>query len=296
MSLKRIGEDGLIEHFKKGLLRDKSVIKGIGDDAAVIKSGTQYLLATCDILIEGTHFKKSDSAYLVGKKSISVSVSDIAAMGGIPKYALVSLGLPASLNRGYVFDLWKGIKSQAKKFKVSIVGGDTVRAKNVTIDITLIGGVKRKRLVLRSGAKVNDVIFVTGELGGSIRKRHLAFEPRLKESQFLVKNFKISSMIDLSDGLIKDLSRILKDSRVGACLFEELIPVHKGARNFNEALYMGEDFELLFTVRPKEAERLMRNKTYKFYPIGEITKDKKLELFDKNLRKTKLHGLGFKHF
>lgn len=298
MSLKKIGEKGLIDYFKKGLQLDKSVFRGIGDDTAVIKSGfNKYLLVTSDMLIEGTHFRKTDLPGFIGRKAISVSVSDIVSMGGKPFYATISLGLPLGLNPGYVFDLWDGIKSQAKKYKISIIGGDTVKSKNVTLDINMIGEVSRKHLVLREGARKGDVIFVSGYLGGSIYGRHLKFEPRIEQSQFLVKNYKPSAMIDISDGLINDLNHILEASNVGAYVFSQLIPIHKNASNINEALFMGEDFELLFTLKPKDAYRLMKSKAHKFFPIGEITdKKKKLEIFDKHMNEIKIKKTGFKHF
>lgn len=166
----------------------------------------------------------------------------------------------------------------------------------MTIDVSMIGEVKKKHLVLRNGAQINDVIFVTGKLGGSLYGRHLRFMPRIKEARFLVTHFKLSSMIDISDGLLQDLSHILKDSGVGAVLYEKSIPVHRDARSFKEALSMGEDFELLFTVPKRHAQRLMaccNNVT----PIGHIV-DKKfgLQLINKLCRPQAIRIKGFTHF
>jgi thiamine-monophosphate kinase len=161
----------------------------------------------------------------------------------------------------------------------------------------MLGIVEKKYLTLRSGAKAGDIIFVTGELGGSIRGKHLRFKPRLKEARFLAKNFKVNAMIDISDGLASDLSHILRQSSVGAIIYEDLIPVSKQAAGFSEALYMGEDFELLFTLSRKDARKILRKKLTDFKPIGEIVERKfGLRLIDKRNRERILQPKGFRHF
>jgi len=297
-----IGESGLIERITKKIKTDNSVIKGIGDDTAVIKyKKGRFILFTSDMLIEDVHFKRSDSPFYIGHKALGCSISDIAAMGGIPKYALVSLGLPADLSLKFLDSLFKGINSIAKRFKINIVGGDTNRSKKIIIDVSLIGQIEEKNLVLRKGARKGDQIFVTGSLGGSIYKKHLQFLPRLKESRYLVENFKINSMIDISDGLVLDLYRITKTSGVGAVVYEELIPISKDAKSLNEALYMGEDFELLFCLPLNQAVRLMESKKIKGLAkisyVGEII-DKRfgLKLITKKAEEKILEPKGFTHF
>jgi thiamine-monophosphate kinase len=159
------------------------------------------------------------------------------------------------------------------------------------------GFVEKRNLVLRSGAKIGDIIFVTGELGGSISGRHLRFTPRLKEARFLVKNFKLNSMIDISDGLIQDLGHILEESSLGAIIYEESVPLSKQARNLEDAFYTGEDFELLFTMSRSQAKKLYGKRLTCFKPIGEIV-DKKynLRLIDKMGRERIIRPKGFQHF
>ncbi len=302
MKLKDIGEFGLIERIARGVKTDASVIKGIGDDAAALSwTRDKYLLVTADMLIENRHFLRADSPERVGWKALCCGISDIAAMGGEPKWALLSVGLPKELPVKYADGIYAGMKKAAKKFGVNIVGGDTNASDKIILDVIVLGEVKKKNLVLRSGAMAGDYIFVTGSLGGSLRGKHLDFTPRLKESQILVKNFKINSMIDLSDGLSSDLGHIIKQSRVGAIIYEYLVPKSKLARTVENALSDGEDFELLFTMPKKEAFKLLKlNKKLFDIPvtrIGTIT-DKKFgaKIVDMLGRKKDLAPKGFRHF
>jgi thiamine-monophosphate kinase len=160
----------------------------------------------------------------------------------------------------------------------------------------MLGIVEKKYLCLRSKARVGDIIFVTGELGGSILGKHLRFTPRLKEARFLVKNFPVNAMIDISDGLTQDLGHILKESAKGAIIYADLIPVNKQA-SLKDALYMGEDFELLFTLSPCQAKKLFLRGLTNFRPIGEITHKKYgLRLVDKKGREKIIKPKGFQHF
>jgi thiamine-monophosphate kinase len=234
MLITKIGEFGLIERFRKQIKTDTTVVKGSGDDCAVLKfNKDKYLLFTCDMLVEGVDFRPNERPYLIGRKSVAVSISDIAACAGIPYYCLVSLGLPKETSIDFADKLFKGMLDIAKKFKINIVGGDLSHAGQLVIDVSMLGIVEKKYLVLRNGAKVGDIIFVTGSLGGSIQGKHLKFTPRLKEARYLVKNFKVNSMIDISDGLAQDLGHILGQSKVGAIIYEDLIPRDKKARKLN---------------------------------------------------------------
>lgn len=299
MLISKIGEFGLIERFRKEIKTDASVIRGSGDDCAVIEfNQNEYLLFTCDTVVEGVDFIKETPAYLIGRKSLAVCLSDIAACAGIPRYALVSMGIPAHTPLKKIDKIFQGLSDLAKEYRINIVGGDISKAKQLFIDVSILGLVEKDYLVLRNGAKRGDIIFVSAKLGGSIYGKHLKFTPRIKEARFLVKNFKINSMIDISDSLIQDLGHILKQSRTGALLYEELIPLSKQAHNLSEALYGGEDFELLFTLSLKQARRLTSLKRkFPFWPIGEIREKRYgLKLFNKKGKEEALKIKGFQHF
>ena len=303
MKIKDIGELGLIDRVAKKIRLDKTVIKGIGDDTAVIKwTGDKYLLFTCDILIEDAHFRRSlATPFQIGWKAMARNLSDIAAMGGRPKYALVSVGLDPDLPVSFADGIFDGMNALANKFKVNIVGGDTSRSKKIVIDISLIGEVEKRRLVLRSGARKGDAIFVTGSLGGSIKGKHLSFTPRLDEARTIVRNFRVNSMIDISDGLLLDLGRVLDASRVGALIYEDLIPVSDKADSFKDAMTAGEDFELLFTMAPREAGRFMKSYLSKLrIPvslIGEVTPKRcGYRLVGGDWKEKRISGKGYVHF
>ena len=299
MKIKKLGEFGLINLIKGMVKAPSGVVKGIGDDCAVVPFDQQkFLLLTCDMLVEDVDFTRRDKPFLIGRKGLGCCLSDIAACGGLPHYAQLSLGLPPDMPVSRLRGLYQGIISIGKEFKVKIVGGDISRSKKLVIDVSLIGTVERKNLTLRQGAKKGDIIFVSGKLGGSIYAKHLIFKPRIKEARYLVKNYKINSMIDISDGLLQDLDHILKEAKLGAVLFKDLIPISSKARSFDEALYMGEDFELLFTLAAPEAQRLIKSRqNKKFTPIGEIIDETQgLVMLNAQARRVKLKSYGFKHF
>ncbi len=301
MKLKNIGEFGFIDKLKGMLKADSSVVCSIGDDTAVIKySRDEYLLFASDMLIENVHFKISGQKNIfskIGHKALACNISDIASMGGIPKYAVISLGLPPELDCKKALEFFSGAQKLARKFGISIVGGDLSKSEKVIVDVSLVGFVKKKNLTLRSGARNGDIIFVTGPLGGSGTGKHLMFTPRLKVAQYIVKKYKINSMIDISDGLAGDLRQIIKSSEKGAMLFKELLPVTPGFRSIEAALYEGEDFELLFTVSVKMAEKITKDKKLKVYAIGEILGNRKIfDLVNKKGRRMKLKPGGYEHF
>ncbi len=297
MLIRRLGEFGLIERIKKQVRTDNSVIKGIGDDCAVLKSGPdKFLLYTCDMIVEGVDFTKRDDRKLVGRKALAICLSDIAACGGIPQHALVTLGLPSQTRVEDIDRIYQGLNKIAGEFKVNIVGGDISKASRLTIDVSLLGEVEKKNLVLRSGAKPGDIIFVTGSFGGSIKGKHLSFVPRWEESRYLVNNFRINSMIDVSDGLLQDLGHILKGSKVGAVLYEDFIPISPWAEGLKSAFFDGEDFELIFTV-PLNAARKLKQTNKQFIPIGEIVAGKYgLTMVDKKAKQKKIRLRGYTHF
>ena len=302
--LKDIGEFGLIKRIAEAeKIFDKEVIVGIGDDTAVLKYKKDcYLLLTTDMLVENIHFDKKATPFQIGWKALAVNLSDIAAMGGIPKYGLVSLGLKKETSINFVDELYQGIRSLAKKFKVKILGGDTVSSPRTVINIALTGEVEKKYLTLRNGAKIGNKIYVTGILGGSISGKHLSFIPRVKEARYLVKNFHPTAMIDISDGLISDLKRICEASKVGAKIEQKKIPVSKEATSLENALTGGEDFELLFTLShcppPHLKDCIPRDRVgeeVQITQIGEITK-RGIILLDEKNKVVHLRKIGFEHF
>lgn len=298
MLVTKLGEFGLIERFKKSIKTDSQVYRGSGDDCAVIAfDKKRYQLFTCDMTVQGVDFSIHDNPYLIGRKALAVSVSDIASCSGLPRYCLISLAMPKYTPVEFVDKLFKGMLSIAEEYNINIVGGDISSARQLIIDVSMSGIVEKKYLTLRSGAKIGDIIFVTGELGGSIRGKHLRFKPRLKEARFLARNFKVNSMIDISDGLASDLGHILEQSLAGALIYEDLIPVSKEAYGLSEALYMGEDFELLFTLSPKMARKIVNKRLTNFKPIGEIVERRLgLRLIDKRNKERIIKPEGFRHF
>ena len=296
-----MNELDFIGYLSKTLKGKEGLVKGIGDDAAVIEyTRDKYLLFASDMIIESVHFTKNADPFGIGWKAVAVNVSDIAAMGGTPKYITVSLGVPKKKNPRYVKEIVRGIKTLCGKFGISVAGGDTNASRELIIDVSILGEVGKADLVCRDTAKVDDLIFVTGCLGEG-RYKHLNFIPRVKESQMLVKNFKINSMIDISDGLFLDLSRICEASGVGARIYKSLIPVSEKAKNTKDAFSYGEDFELLFTLSISEAKKMIRSLGRKTYIpvslIGQVvrkTDGLKIVLSEGKYRKIKREG--YLHF
>ena len=318
MKIKDIGgEFGLIERIKsKVKLYSKDVVAGIGDDAAVLKYNKKnYILFTTDMLVENTHFSlKYFSPEQIGMKAIEQNVSDIAAMGGMPKYAMVSLALPVHLEATFADRLYSGINKKSKKYKISIVGGNISRSKEIVVDVALIGLVKKKCLIPRSGAKIGDLIFCSGDVGksstglellkhnqkgGSIKK-HLEPESRLYLARKLAK-IGVNSMIDVSDGVASEIKHICRESNAGAIIYADKIPISKNTKNdaiklkknpIGFALYGGEDFELIFTANKNKMKQL---KKHDVKAIGEIV-DKKYGV--KLVKDSKKYNLknGFDHF
>lgn len=299
MNIGKIGEFGLIDEIKKKVKTGKGVVKGIGDDCAVVKfSRDKYMLLTCDMLVEGVDFLKDDSPYLIGAKSIAVSISDIAANGGWPSYALISLGLTKNTPLSYVQEVYRGMNLWTEKYGIDIVGGDISRAAKITLNVSLVGFVERKRLVLRSAARIGDIIFVTGRIGAAlIDKRRLHIKPRADEARYLASNYRVNAMIDISDGLPQDLHHICKESGVGAVIYQELVPLYKKGSGFIHTLSLGEDYELLFTMPVSDAKRLVSSGIKTYQPIGEITpKRYGVRLLDERRRERPLRRCGFRHF
>jgi thiamine-monophosphate kinase len=276
MKLRELGEDRLLEQLLPELSSNRSVILGAGDDCAVVKSGKRgllYLLKT-DCLVEEIHFAKKSRPELVGWKAMARPLSDFAAMSGVPRFALVTLIVPASRRLVWVKQLYRGINKAARAFDVAVVGGETSNTKGPSIiSIAITGFVEAKRWVGRGGGKANDELFVTGRLGGSLRGHHLTFIPRISESRWLTKNFRINAMMDLSDGLGSDLPRLARMSGVGFELDQAALPVNRGC-TIQQAISDGEDYELLFAISPRNSRSLTTRWKKKFprVPLTRIGK------------------------
>ncbi len=297
-----VGEFALIDRLKKFQTRGASVVLGIGDDTAVLElDRLRYQLFTTDMLVEEVHFTRAMPPKRVGHKAMACSVSDIAAMGGVPTVAVISIGVPKDLSTKYIEQVYAGMNACARAFGVSIVGGDTVKADKFIINVALLGEVEKKYLVTRVGAKPGDKIFVTGKLGGSLSSgRHLTFTPRLKEARFLVEHFKPTAMMDISDGVAGDLRHILKASGVGALIDVEKIPCHKNV-TLDQALTDGEDFELLFTLPFTRARKLVEytkiHPEWQFIEAGTVSSmSGKIQMKDKAGVVRSFHLTAFTHF
>ncbi len=304
----------LIQCLTRALPANKSVVVGPGDDCAVLDFGLpdRLFLFKTDAVVEGVHFVKGAPPEKIGHKALARCLSDVAAMGGTASAAVVTLALPQNFEAGAVEKVYSGMNTLARRYEVAIVGGETItNPERMLISVALIGWVDRGKAILRSGAEVGDAIFVTGELGGSLAGRHLDFEPRLNEAAFLVNNFSLHAMIDLSDGLASDLRHVLKASRVGAELLSPSIPISLEARRAAKsdsaakppllaALTDGEDFELLFTLASRDAVPVLDawKKRFPNVPltcIGKITAGEGVTIRDKQgVRPLSAHG--YMHF
>ncbi len=328
--IKELGEFGLIRHLSSRLkFRASDSVLGIGDDCAVypVKSGAYEVIST-DAMVQGIHFKLSTTTPdALGRKALSVSLSDIAAMGGTPKRALVTLGVAKKISVSFLDRLYTGFNEICNQFKVEIVGGDTVSSpKCFFINVSVIG--EAKRVFTRRGAKPGDLIFVTGTLGDSslglkllnkkkkdgykfLIGRHLDPTPRVHEAGILARSgINITSMIDVSDGLVQDLYHICKASKVGARIYENRLPkssefsrICSGSSISPLPLLLngGEDYELLFTLSPNGVKNLNRQflkAKVLVTQIGEITlKPRKVSLEMRDgTTKTLPQSEGFNHF
>lgn len=315
--LAKLGEFGLINNIQAQCRKNRpTVLIGIGDDAAAITAQRSKTLITSDMMIEGVHFDLSlTTFYQLGYKFLAVNISDILAMGGSPEHFIVNLGIPRTVRAGDIKELYDGIVSIADKFKISIIGGDTCMSKkDIVLSGTLLGSTKH--IVTRKGARAGNSIYVTNTLGDSAMglkllqkrcKRVHKFTPSSPGLK-LIKNHlmpepaplktvsALTSMIDISDGLLKDLSHICDKSNVGAVIYKEMIPLSNelkavaaksGIDPVNLALKGGEDYVLLFTA-PAAAG-------IKAFKIGEMIETGRY-IIDSNGKKTTFKPEGYEHF
>ena len=297
-------------------VENRFVVRGIGDDCAVLRLAPdrQFLLTT-DLSIEDVHFRRKwHPAESVGHRCLARGLSDIAAMGGEPLACFLSLGLPAKLPQAWVNRFFRGFERLAKRFRVPLAGGDTSEAPKITADIVVAGEVPAGQAVLRSGASPGDRIYVTGELGASAAalrrlfsgkrvrpataRAHFYPDPRLAAGQWLRRRKLATAMIDLSDGLSVDLGHICEESRVNASVSAASLPIAHEA-TLDQALHGGEDYELLFTAKPRAAvpkgiagvkiTEIGRIHPQKDYPAA-------IRILDENGKARALKPRGWEHF
>ncbi len=280
-----LGEFGLIDWIRRHAPRPigARTVTGIGDDCAVLDTrGDGHLLATTDMLMDGRHFILArDGAEAVGYKALGVNLSDVAAMAGVPREALIAVALPREHAVELALGLVKGARAMADRFGVELVGGDTNTWNGpLVIAVTILGSTTPLGTPERKDAHAGDAILVTGPLGGSLyRGRHLRPDPRIELALELAETHLIHAMIDISDGLAGDLGHILEQSGKGAILDAQAIPIHHdaidqaredGKSPLEHALTDGEDFELCLTVPAPEADALL-NRFPTLHRVGTIT-------------------------
>ena len=335
--IKEIGEFGLINRINSKFNSNrKSTIIGIGDDSAIIDNSKSLTLITSDMLIEGVHFDLSFFPLKhLGYKSVVVNLSDIYAMNGCPNQIILNIGISSKFSLKAIDEFYDGIKIACDEYSVDLVGGDTTSSiTGMVISCTAIGTVLKKNISLRSGAKENDVLCVSGDLGRSFlglkilqrEKRVFLNNPEMQpklnsykniiEKQLrpvarvdiinILKEYKIipSSMIDISDGLASEILHLSEASNLGVKIFEEKLPILEETKlvakefdlNFsNCALNGGEEYELLFSITPNEYELIKKN-NIDIKPIGYFTKDKSKKIVLSNDKEDELKSFGWKHF
>jgi thiamine-monophosphate kinase len=327
MKISQIGEFGLIKSIKRKIFsKDQRVLVNIGDDAAVIKtSANRHLILTTDTLVEKVHF---DLRYFtfeeVGWKTMTANLSDIAAMGGLPKYALVTIGLPQYVQAEDVLSMYRGMKKIAQKYDCKIIGGDTTLSpRNLFVTIALLGEVEAGLFVKRTGAQKGDLICVTGNLGESLAglgylkkygrgnlllvRKHLQPYPRIPQARILVRSLKMTSMIDISDGLSSELFHLTGENHLGAVVYEDRIPLSLTCKKLASllnlsplslALSSGEEYELLFTINKRELKRVNSIKRkVNLSIIGEVMDQSQgMRLVQSSGRTRDMKRTGFVHF
>jgi len=308
VKLSQLGEFGLIDRIARREARRPETVVGIGDDAAVLRisgypgnrvSG-KCLLITTDTLVENVDFKRKGLSFFhLGRKALLANISDIAAMGGFPTHALVTLGLPKNTDVSAVDEIYRGIDSLAKKHKIDIIGGDTTDSAVMFIAIALLGEVEKDNLLLRSTAKVGDLICVTGMFGGAAAENYELRTPnselRTQEARKIAKSHIASAMIDSSDGLARSVIEICRASKVGARIWEGKIPIARGA-TLDQALYGGEEYELVFTV-PADKLAILKKLKMGISIVGEIFGQKPEVLLVTGSGEIKtLKSGGYEHF
>jgi thiamine-monophosphate kinase len=331
-TIDHLGEFGFIRSIMKGCIQNSErVIRGIGDDCAVIGPyGNRVFLITTDLLMEHVHFLPGRKSFRdLGAKTVAVNLSDIAAMGGVPRHLFLSIAIPKGMLIEDLSQLYAGMNEMCGLHRVNLLGGDTSASSDgLFINITLIGEADPRAVLYRNGASPGDTVYVTGALGnaqaglhlltGKMRAPHEISEqlivahnrpqPRVETGRLIAESLLASAMIDISDGLTSDLGHLCEESAVGARLFEERLPLSEELKIFCRvnnldpraiALSGGEDYELLFTVPEKNAyslERQVKSKGYQIFKLGEIVRERGLHLVSSEGRERQINPSGFNHF
>lgn len=332
MKLSEVGEFGFIDRISNlGKIREEGVVKGIGDDCAVIDlGGPDYLLLTTDLLVEKVHFLLDWSTpNMIGARSLTANLSDIAACGGIPRDAFLSLAIPDYVEVEWLDGFYQGLTSLARTYNVNVLGGDTTSSQgHLVINIAVTGLVPTGEVLFRHTARVGDIIVLTGPTGmsragceillgshvktgasaASLIQAHLQPRPHLEEGRILAASGTCTAAIDVSDGISSDLGHLCHDSGVGAALYEEKIPVADeliemgaimGKHPIDWVLNGGEDYVLLAAVNPRELDAILEQAKLagrQFYPVGEFVSGHKMELatLDGSIRE--IRPAGWDHF
>jgi thiamine-monophosphate kinase len=267
-----LGEDSLLGKLLPGLRVGKNVLAGAGDDAAVVAvpGAKNLVVLKTDCVVECIHFHSDASPEAIGWKAMMRPLSDFAAVSGLPEFALITLIIGKERRVEWVERIYRGLKRAARRFKVSIVGGETSGTVGpAIISVSVAGRVERSRWVSRSGGRIGDLLFVTGRLGGAVRGKHLRFVPRIEESRWLTANFRVHAMMDLSDGLGADLPRLARASKLSFQIDEDALPVARSVTT-EQAISDGEDYELLFAISPRDCHRL-QTRWRKYFPKLSLT-------------------------
>lgn len=308
--LSDIGELGLIEKISAMFETDEQIFQGIGDDCAVLEHGDDYTLMTTDMLVEGDHFNLDwHTGWQVGWKSVIVNVSDIAAMGGKPKWGLVSIAFPDHMEVDLAEGLFDGMAAASEEHGMKIIGGDTTHGNDLTINVAVIGEVEEERLCMRGDAEVGDLVCVSGDLGKSWAGLELLRAGEKGYTEFYLQPScrletarriapKVNAMIDVSDGLSSEVRHICEESDVGAEIKREKVPISEKTSESGKkldidpmkwALHGGEDFELVFTIPPGDLDQIEKEQVI---TVGKIVEEG-IYLIDGE--KEELGG-GYDHF
>jgi len=275
-----------------------------GDDAASVRVGGERVLFKTDSVIDGVHFDaRTARPEEIGHKALARCLSDIAAMAGVPAFAVVAMMVPRRSGEAYLRRIYRGMERTARSFRTAVVGGDFAsHPGKLAISVALLGETEGLQPVLRSGARPGDAVAVTGPLGGSILGKHLRFRPRVREARELHRRIGLHSMIDVSDGLAVDLGHLCEESGVGAVVYERRIPVSAAARRLarrdgrtplEHALGDGEDYELLFTLPAGKAGALERSGLGRV--IGEVVRGRGMRLQRTDGSRQALPPAGWEH-
>lgn len=323
MKIKILRERELLTAIRKEFSKSsKKLSVGIGDDAAVIKIQDTHLIVTKDMLVEDTHFMAAlHPPFFLGRKSLNVNLSDVAAMGGKSKYAFLGIALPSRTRPGWVEEYFSGFKSAAEESGVILAGGDVSRSKKITISVTVIG--EGKTIIRRNGGKPGHLLFVSGTLGDSrqgllLLKKGYKLEddrtadpllrafldpvPQVSIAQSLTRARLPSSMIDVSDGLAMDLLNLCQECGCGAEIDQASLPLsfelcYWQRRPYDFALHGGEDYQLLFSIPAAKIRGLTSlQEKYKITCIGRLVERKGLYLIDRQGKERDLQVKGFEHF